>query len=356
MIERSFWYQRNVFVTGHTGFKGSWLVAWLRMLGANVTGFSNGIPTNPSMHQLLASYLTPQKYFERDIRDFTGLKSAIENVQPEIIIHLAAQPLVLASYADPLETFSTNILGTANLLEAARSCQSVRCILNVTSDKSYANEGRQRIFVETDPMGGSDPYSASKGCSELVTTAFRNSYYKKMNIGLSSARAGNVIGGGDWAKDRLVPDLISSWAKGRSPIIRSPTAIRPWQHVLEPLSGYLELSERLYHSPSEYSEPFNFGPQENDDLNAREIAEKLAKCWGRGCGFEVATIENQATAMKESMFLQLSAEKAMNKLSWSPKLSTSNALKLTAHWYKAFYEGEDASKLTQEQIEQYEAL
>ncbi|MCC2677653.1 MAG: rfbG [Pseudobdellovibrio sp.] len=262
MVE-SFWKNKKVFLTGHTGFKGSWMSLWLLKAGANLTGYSLGLPSTPSLFEELKISKDMNSIFA-DIRDLENLKREVKEAQPEIIIHMAAQPLVRYSYAEPVETYMTNVMGTVHLFEAARKAESVKAVLNVTSDKCYENLEREEGYKEHEAMGGNDPYSNSKGCAELVTHAYRQSFFKKEGLLLASGRAGNVIGGGDWADDRLVPDIIRSVIKNETLVIRSPKSVRPWQHVLEPVGGYLHLAEMLYNGGEKYAEGFNFGPSKED--------------------------------------------------------------------------------------------
>src|SRR5579872_4247565 len=277
----NFWKNKKVLVTGNTGFKGSWLSLWLQQLQAEVIGYALNPPTDVNLFTE-AKVADGMQDVRGDIRDFALLNNTIQKYQPEIIFHMAAQPLVRYSYANPVETYATNVMGTVHLLEAARQCQSVRAIVNVTTDKCYENREWHWGYRENEPMGGFDPYSNSKGCAELVTSAYRNSFFNSLNgqVGLASARAGNVIGGGDWALDRLIPDLITACIKNETLNIRYPEAIRPWQHVLEPLSGYLRLAECLYHDPVTYAEAWNFGPHDADAKPVSWIADEVVKRWG----------------------------------------------------------------------------
>ena len=272
MVE-NFWKNKKIFLTGHTGFKGSWMSLWLLKAGANLTGYSLGLPTQPSLFKELDIAQDMNSIFA-DVRDLEKLKKEINRAKPDIIIHMAAQPLVRYSYQEPVETYMTNVMGTVHLFEAARNCGSVKAVLNVTSDKCYENKERKEGYSESEPMGGYDPYSNSKGCAELVTNAYRKSFFEKAEIWLASGRAGNVIGGGDWATDRLVPDIVRSVLNNEKLIIRNPKATRPWQHVLEPVSGYLHLTKKLYTEGKQYAEGFNFGPSFVDHSDVENIILK----------------------------------------------------------------------------------
>ena len=350
-----FWRGKRVFLTGHTGFKGSWMSLWLQQLGAELTGYSLAPPTNPSlyehgqvgygMHSIIG-----------DIRDGTKLAAAVREAAPEIVIHMAAQPLVRRSYLNPVETYSTNVMGTVNLFEAVRGLDCVRALVNVTTDKCYENREWLWPYRENEPMGGFDPYSSSKGCSELVTAAYRNSFFSKKKftehkVALASARAGNVIGGGDWAEDRLVPDALSAFAVGEPVSIRNPNAIRPWQHVLEPLRGYLTLAQRLHSDGVDFAEAFNFGPQTEDARTVEWVVGRLAKEWG-GC----ATWQTETGGHPhEASLLMLDISRAAHLLDWRPKLSIDEALKLTVDWARSFKAGQDIRSLTIAQICDYQA-
>lgn len=335
------YYERPVFITGHTGFKGSWLSAWLISIGASVTGFSIGVPTKPSCYEEL--FLKDRlASINGDVRDLEGLKEALDNARPEVIFHLAAQALVRESYRDPVATFTTNILGTLNILEAARYCPSVKAIVVITSDKCYRNDEWVWGYRETDYLGGSDPYSASKGCAELVSHSYFQSYYRD-GAACSTVRAGNVIGGGDWALDRIVPDCARAWANGEVAQIRSPWATRPWQHVLEPLSGYLWLGARLLDkdlaAPNPYyprGESYNFGPPADSVHSVGEVVEGLARHWS-GFKFEMSNADQ--TAMKECGLLKLCCDKALAQLDWKATLDFDETIRYTADWYARFHAG-----------------
>jgi CDP-glucose 4,6-dehydratase len=313
-MNAAFWAGRRVLITGHTGFKGSWLSLWLSGLGAEVTGYALEPATNPSLFQI-ANVPKRVSSVIGDVRDLAALRACITRARPEVVIHMAAQALVRPSYADPVETYQTNVMGTVNLLEAIREVGEVRAVVVVTSDKCYENREWLWGYRESDPVGGRDPYSSSKACAELVTSAFRSSFFAKSNhqVGISSARAGNVIGGGDWAQDRLVPDVISAFANGRSVTVRNPTAIRPWQHVLEPLGGYLTLAEKLFHDPAGYSESWNFGPQDDDAKSVSWLVCRLAELWGSGSEWSASSEKE----VHEAQYLKLDCSNLMRRLGGS---------------------------------------
>jgi CDP-glucose 4,6-dehydratase len=327
MVE-SFWKNKKVFLTGHTGFKGSWMSLWLLKAGANLTGYSLGLPSTPSLFEELKISKDMNSIFA-DIRDLENLKREVKEAQPEIIIHMAAQPLVRYSYAEPVETYMTNVMGTVHLFEAARKAESVKAVLNVTSDKCYENLEREEGYKEHEAMGGNDPYSNSKGCAELVTHAYRQSFFKKEGLLLASGRAGNVIGGGDWADDRLVPDIIRSVIKNETLVIRSPKSVRPWQHVLEPVGGYLHLAEMLYNGGEKYAEGFNFGPSKEDHCDVENIILKMNKVWSGKIRYEIVQSQNNP---HEAKLLTLDCEKARQKLKWQPRWNLNLALQKTVEW------------------------
>lgn len=344
---------RKVLVTGHTGFKGSWLCLLLNNLGAEVYGYALDPPTNPSLfveakiEEIVISCIG-------DIRDFNFLLETLENVRPEIVIHLAAQPLVIESYRNPRETYEINVMGTVNLLDAARQVDSIRAILNVTTDKCYENKDWFWGYRENEPMGGYDPYSNSKGCSELVTTSFRSSFFNPSKyidhgVAIASARAGNVIGGGDWANDRLIPDFIRSISKGEKVKIRSPYAIRPWQHVLEPLTGYLALCEKLFTAGPAFAEAWNFGPEDKDAKNVEWITQTICSLWGHGAEFAIDTNPQP----HEANYLKLDCSKAKAQLGWIPKWDIETTLKSIVDWNKAFLAGANMRAITEKQISDY---
>ena len=352
MVNMGFWNEKKVLITGHTGFKGSWLSLWLQKLGAEVIGYALEEPTNPSLFKV--AKINENMVSEiNDIRNKQMLVNTIERYKPEIIFHLAAQPLVRKSYKNPVETFETNVMGTVNLLEAVRNSNSVKVVVNITSDKCYENKEWPWGYRETDPMGGYDPYSCSKGCSELVTNSFRQSYFKDKNVYLASARAGNVIGGGDWAADRLVPDIIKALFNNESLNIRNPFAIRPWQHVLEPLSGYMMLAEAMWNYGEKYSEAWNFGPNDEHVINVGELADRLTNYWNEN--LEIKRFSNKEP--HEATFLKLDSSKSKIKLGWYPILNMEDTLIWTIEWYKKFMsESNNMKDFTLSQIEAYEKL
>jgi len=343
---------KKVFLTGHTGFKGSWFARWLLKLGADVTGFALDPPTSPSHYTLLNDNFPG---IIGDIRDKTKLGAAVHGAKPEIIFHFAAQPIVRFSYSDPVETFETNLMGTLNLYQVCRSCPSVRAIVNVTSDKCYENREWEWAYREIDPMGGFDPYSASKGCSELLTACFRNSFFNikdynvKHNVLLSSVRAGNVIGGGDWAEDRLVPDIMRAVNSGTDVIIRNPDAVRPWQHVLEPLAGYLNLGQRLLEGEKLFADAWNFGPDEESSLTVEEVVLNIRENWEK----IVYKINKDVEAPHESSLLKLDSSKAREKLRWKNVWGSEMTFKKTVDWYREYYEKQNV--ITDSQILSYVA-
>lgn len=327
---------KTVLVTGHTGFKGAWLAFWLTKLGAKVYGISDRITTNPSHFELLN--IDMQSYMI-DIRDKKALAEKIEEIQPEIIFHLAAQPLVRYSYKEPVETFETNVMGTVNILHCCRSLKNIKGIVNVTSDKCYENFEDDRAYHEEDRMGGFDPYSASKGAAELVVSSFRNSFFNLKDFGLkhrfilASARAGNVIGGGDWSEDRLIPDLVKNFKNGNTTTIRSPFSTRPWQHVLEPLSGYLLLGQKVLEGDASVSDGWNFGPENNETLTVKEVLEASGKCWN-DLKFDFPVLSDQP---HEASLLRLDCTKANQKLEWFPVWEMEESIEKTILWYKNYY-------------------
>jgi CDP-glucose 4,6-dehydratase len=349
VIENSFWKNRNVFITGHTGFKGGWLSIWLNQLGANVTGYSlKPLQDESFFYKASVKNFLFNSVFG-DIRDLNTFKKTMQLSKPSIVIHLAAQPLVIDSYNDPLTSYSTNVMGTVNMLESAREVPSLDAIINVTTDKCYENNGSLIGYKETDPMGGHDPYSCSKGCSELISSSFLKSFFDNLGVGLATARAGNVIGGGDWAQNRIVPDAMKAFNSKEKLIVRNPNSVRPWQHVLEPLSGYLMLCEQLVHDPKKYSGAWNFGANDNDAKSVAYIADTISNNWGLDAGWRQENNDHH----HEANYLKLDCTKAKNILNWSPKWSLETALKETVEWYKKFYNNEDISNFTIEQIQKY---
>ncbi|MCM2351368.1 MAG: CDP-glucose 4,6-dehydratase [Bacteriovoracaceae bacterium] len=348
MINKEFWKGKKVFLTGHTGFKGSWMSLWLNELGAEVHGYSLAPITEPSLFELSKVATRIHSVFG-DIRDFAKLQKTIKECNPDVVIHLAAQPLVRKSYRDPIETYSTNVMGTVNILEAARSCSNLKCIVNVTTDKVYENKELDIPFKEEDRLGGFDPYSNSKACSELVTSSYRSAFLNSTGVKVVTARAGNVIGGGDWSEDRLIPDIIRALEKKEKVIIRSPRAIRPWQHVLESLAGYLELTEYLYSSPDYYIESWNFGPGTSDFMTVGEIVNFIKSDMPHlGLNFEVQTAD-----LHEAQILKLDNSLAQKNLNWSSHWPAKTAIRKTFEWYEQHLNGVDTFELTRSQIKEF---
>lgn len=345
-----FWRGRRVFLTGHTGFKGSWMSLWLQSLDAEVTGYALKPPTSPSLFEE-ANVCLGMHSIEGDIRDLELFRRSMQEARPEIVIHMAAQPLVRYSYQNPVETYATNVMGTVHMLEAVRSTPSVHAVVNVTTDKCYENKEWVWGYREDEPMGGSDPYSNSKGCAELVTYAYRRSFFQKGEIALASARAGNVIGGGDWAADRLVPDILRAFERNQPVVIRNPHSTRPWQHVLEPLSGYLTLAQKLYEEGEDWAEGWNFGPNEDDARPVQWIVDRLAKKWGGDASWELDSRENP----HEANYLKLDISKAKSRLNWHPRWNLDEALGRVTDWYRAWLAREDMHEHCLHQIRQYNA-
>lgn len=353
MTDVSFWSGKRVFITGHTGFKGSWLTLWLRSLGAEVTGYALEPDTTPNLFSLARVEENIESIIG-DVRQRGPLLDALRNADAEIVIHMAAQPLVRASYSSPVETYETNVMGTVHLLEAIRQVRSVRSVVIVTTDKCYENREWEWGYRENEAMGGYDPYSSSKGCAELVTAAYRNSFfnpaaYETHGVALASARAGNVIGGGDWASDRLIPDIIKAISAGEVVDIRNPHAIRPWQHVLEPLSGYLLLAERLYMEGIRYAGAWNFGPDDTDAQPVQAIVDRLTSQWGDNARWQ---LDNGAHP-HEATYLKLDCSKARTRLGWRPRWNLNDALDKIVDWYQAAQRHEDMRALTIAQINDY---
>jgi CDP-glucose 4,6-dehydratase len=354
-IDPIFWKNKSVLLTGHTGFKGSWLSLWLSSMGANLTGFSLPPSTQPNLFNILNIEDSFQSIIG-DIRHFDLLQKTVDKAKPEIIIHMAAQSLVRESYNSPIDTYSTNVMGTVHILEAARLSGSVRAVVNITSDKCYDNQERSDYgYTENDAMGGYDPYSNSKGCAELVTSAYRSSFfnsktYNNHHIAIASARAGNVIGGGDWAQNRLIPDFIRAITNKEELIIRNPLSIRPWQHVLEPLSGYLMLAQELYKEGAEYAEAWNFGPLEVEVKNVEWIANKLTHYWAEGSKFSK---DHNIMNPHEANYLKLNIKKAMSKLKWQPRWDINETIKRTCLWYKANFNQKNMREYSLNEIDEY---
>ena len=348
-----FYKGKRVLVTGHTGFKGAWLCLLLNKLGANVYGYALDPPTNPSLFDeaKISEVITS---FIGDIRDYNKLLNVIQQVQPEIVIHMAAQSLVRRSYETPVETYAINVMGTVHLLEACRQTSSVKSIVNVTTDKCYENREWHWGYRENDRIGGFDPYSNSKGCSELVTSSYRSSYfnpskYTEHGVGLASARAGNVIGGGDWAEDRLIPDFFRAIIRGEKVKIRNPYAIRPWQHVLEPLTGYLSLGEKLYNIGPEFSEGWNFGPDDKDVQNVEWISKTICDLWGKDASFEIDTNPQP----HEANYLKLDCSKSKALLDWQPRWNLDRTIESIIEWHKVYISGGNIEKLCDKQINDF---
>jgi CDP-glucose 4,6-dehydratase len=346
-IDKDFWQGKRVFLTGHTGFKGSWLSLWLFSLGAEVRGYSLNPPTIPSLFDEAKIEAIIDSH-TGDIRDQDALRESMVSFNPDILIHMAAQPLVRYSYEAPIETYEVNVIGTAKVLEVARSCPNLKAIVNITTDKCYENDERSKGYMEDDSMGGHDPYSSSKGCAELVTSSYRRSFMQEQGIGLASVRAGNVIGGGDWADDRLIPDILRSFENGDAVVIRNPKATRPWQHVLEPLSGYLILAQRLYEGQKEYAEGWNFGPNEQDVRPVDWILDKMIGHWP-----DSSWKLDENSNPHEAGFLKLDISKAKSRLGWNPVWELSHTLGKIISWHRAWLNKEDMQAACLSEIEEY---
>ena len=349
MINSSFWKGKRVFVTGHTGFKGGWICLWLKHLGVEVIGYSLEPATVPSLFEAADVGEGMQSIFG-DIRDHAKLSKAISESKPDVVIHMAAQPLVRYSYAQPAETYEVNVMGTVHLLEGVRATPSVKAVVNVTSDKCYENRERVLGYRENEAMGGVDPYSSSKGCAELVTSAYRQSFFEPAGIALASARAGNVIGGGDWAVDRLIPDFLRAMDAGETLNIRSPQAVRPWQHVLEPLSGYLMLAEQLYSNGASFAEGWNFGPSDDDSRTVSWIIERMAEM-RKDINWQC----DEAPQLHEANLLKLDSSKARRQLNWQPLWQLQTALRKTLEWHEAWRNAEDMRAVSLAQINDYQS-
>ncbi|HHP5631918.1 CDP-glucose 4,6-dehydratase [Bacillus sp. UMTAT18] len=351
MASSSFWNKKKVFITGHTGFKGSWLTLFLTSLGAEVVGFSSHPPSIPNLFEqcnVAKECIT----IKGDITDYDSLLHALKHHNPDILFHLAAQPIVTTSYKDPIETFKTNVLGTVHVLEAAKHIESIRGIINVTSDKCYENDGSgNRAFVEIDRLGGFDPYSASKACAELVATSYQKSFFRTNTQKLASVRAGNVIGGGDWAEDRLFPDVIRAYLQDGTLTIRNKKAIRPWQHVLDPLHGYILLAEKLW-TDAAYAEAWNFGPLNEPNRTVHDVIQSVIKLWNK----QLTITSPSTNTPYEAPVLTLDSTKAVTKLGWTPKLSTDKAITWTVDWYKKYASGENIESFTRQQIDAFKNL
>jgi len=355
-VNPAFWAGKRVLLTGHTGFKGSWLSLWLQSLGAHVAGYALAPPTKPSLFEI-ASVAQGMVSVIGDIRDLAALQSVFSEHHPEIVIHMAAQPLVRYSYQNPVETYSTNVMGTVHLLESVRQTPGVKAVVNITTDKCYENREWVWGYRENEPMGGYDPYSNSKGCAELVSAAYRSSFfnpdrYAQHGVALATVRAGNVIGGGDWAADRLLPDILAAFEQGQPAILRNPHAIRPWQHVLEPLRGYLTVAERLFDQGPSFAEGWNFGPNDEDAREVGWIAEQMANLWGAGAQWQTDSADHP----HEAHYLKLDISKARSRLDWHPALRLQDALKLIIEWAKQRSSGADMRACTLAQIQKYQNL
>lgn len=355
-LVKNVWQGRRIFVTGHTGFKGGWLALWLAQLGAEVRGYALDPATEPS---LFASARVGNVIEDTrgDLRDQSALDRAMREFRPEVVFHLAAQPLVRRSYVDPVGTYTTNVIGTANVLESIRTMTSVRAVVVVTTDKCYLNREWHWGYRETDPLGGYDPYSSSKACVEILSASYRSSFFPPERfaahgVALATARAGNVIGGGDWSEDRLLPDLIRGFISGKPVLIRRPLAIRPWQHVLEPVAGYLALGERLLQGDTAFADAWNFGPWDDDAWPVGRIATEMAHRWGNGASW----MTDESETVHEAGYLKLDSSKARSELHWSPRLRLKSALEWLVDWYQAWQGGTDMHEFTLDQIVQYKSL
>lgn len=354
-MNSEFWKGKKILLTGHTGFKGSWLCIWLKKLNASIVGYSKSIPTTPSLFEL-ANVEKEIISITGDICDLPHLEDVIRKHRPQIIINMAAQSLVHESYKNPVDTYLTNVMGSVNLFEAVRRNDTVRVVINVTSDKCYENTGKIEGYKEEDPIGGYDPYSSSKGCAELITSSFRNSFFNTNDFehhhtAIASVRAGNVIGGGDWARDRIIPDIVRAITENKILKIRNLNAVRPWQHVLEPLNGYLLLAENLWKDGSSYSKGWNFGPGDEDIKPVSWIIEKFSQFWGKNIAQEINN-----NSIHEAQYLKLDCTNAKNNLGWKPKMNLEMAIKWTVDWYKQFEQNADMAKITEEQIIKYSSL
>jgi len=353
-LNRKFWNGRRVLLTGHTGFKGSWLSLWLQSAGAHVVGYALPPPTNPSLFES-ARVGRGMRSILGDIRDADSFDSAFDDAAPEVVFHLAAQPLVRASYADPVGTWATNVMGTVHLLESVRRHPSIRAVVNVTSDKCYENRESERAYREEDALGGRDPYSSSKAGAEMVTSAWRRSFFERDGApAIATARAGNTIGGGDWAMDRLVPDVLEAFRGSRAVKIRNADAVRPWQHVLDAVGGYLILAEKLHEEGRAFAEPWNFGPDPGDVRTVRSVVERLVSLWGGGARWEPDP--DRASQPPEAGLLQLDSGKARSRLGWKPRLPLDEGLAWTVEWHRGYAPDVDMAPATLGQIERYERL
>jgi len=347
------WQGRRVFLTGHTGFKGSWLALWLARLGAQIRGYALDPSTEPNLFNQ-ASVSSVVEDVRGDVRDYAKLEASMVEFAPDVVFHLAAQPIVRRSYVDPVGTYGTNVMGTVHLMEAIRRTPSVRAAVCVTTDKCYQNQEWIWPYRETDPLGGYDPYASSKACAEIVSAAYRSSFFpterlQEHHVGLATARAGNVMGGGDWSEDRLIPDLIRGFRSNQPVLIRRPNAIRPWQHVLDPLHGYLMLAQELLAQPARFASAYNFGPSDEDIWPVERIATKLVRMWGDGASW----IRDSVPSVHEDQVLRLDASKARVELGWKPRLGIEAALEWTTEWYRAWNQGDNMAEFTEKQIAEY---
>jgi CDP-glucose 4,6-dehydratase len=349
-LDHGFWSGKRVLVTGHTGFKGAWLSLWLQAAGARVGGFSRGSPSAPALYDVAGIGPAMASETAGDVRDLAAVDAAFAAARPEIVVHLAAQPLVRRSYAEPVATYATNVMGTVNVLDAARRAGGVRAIVVVTSDKAYENREWEWGYREDEPMGGHDPYSNSKGCAELVTAAYRRSFFEPGGVQVATARAGNVIGGGDWAQDRLIPDLVRGALEGRTVVVRNPGAVRPWQHVLNPLGGYLTLAERLWDSPG-FAGGWNFGPDAAEARPVGWIADHLRELWGPELTWEARP---EPGAVHEALHVKLDSSKARQRLGWQPAWTLPDGLRAVVEWSRAFASGAAMRGVGLAQIDAYE--
>jgi CDP-glucose 4,6-dehydratase len=348
-VDASFWKGKKVYLTGHTGFKGAWLSLWLQNMGAIIKGYSLDVNTKPALFAK-ANVATGMESEIGDIRNLEQLVKSMVSFRPDILIHMAAQPLVRLSYLEPVDTYTTNVIGTVNVLEAARKCSGLKAIVSVTTDKCYENKEWDWGYRESEPMGGHDPYSSSKGCAELVTSAYRRSFFSSEGTAsLASARAGNVIGGGDWAEDRLIPDILRAFDKSEPVVIRNPLSTRPWQHVLEPLSGYLVLAQELYLNGDDFAEGWNFGPKDEDCKPVSWILDQMVTHWGNNASWSLDENNNP----HEAGFLKLDCSKASNRLKWNPKWNLQLTLKLIVDWHQLDSNGGDIKKQCLKEINTY---
>lgn len=354
-IDPIFWNGKRVFLTGHTGFKGGWLSLWLSSMGAKVTGFALAPNTSPNFYEVVGVEGELEKSHIADIRDLKKLQDAMRDAQPEIVIHMAAQPLVRYSYDNPVETYATNVMGTVHVLESIRALACVRAAVIVTTDKCYENQEWVWGYRENEPMGGHDPYSNSKGCAELVTSAYRQSYfspeqYEKHRVAIGSARAGNVIGGGDWSQDRLIPDAIQAFESNQPLMIRNPLATRPWQHVLEPLSGYLVLAQALYEQGAKFDGAWNFGPRDEDARTVQEVVNLLIESWDTTASW----MQDEKEQPHEAHALKLDCSKAHQYLKWSAKWNLEAAISQITQWHKALHQNSNMREISLSQIDDYQ--